>query len=74
MTLDPVTLAVIQNGLRQVASEMHLVHEKTLPRAWFPAPPWRSKALEPRRHARATERQDAKEAGLKRKGSESLVG
>ena len=29
MTLDPVTLAVIQNGLRQVASEMDLVHEKT---------------------------------------------
>jgi hypothetical protein len=27
-TLDPVTLAVIQNGLRQVASEMDLVHEK----------------------------------------------
>src|SRR6201998_638154 len=29
MTLDPLTLAVIQNGLRQVASEMDLVHEKT---------------------------------------------
>src|ERR1700737_4615637 len=29
MTLDPVTLTVIQNGLRQVASEMGLVHEKT---------------------------------------------
>src|ERR1700739_4226076 len=29
MTLDPVTLTVIQNGLRQVASEMYLVHEKT---------------------------------------------
>ena len=29
MPLDPVTLAVIQNGLRQVASEMDLVHEKT---------------------------------------------
>src|SRR5215510_823748 len=29
MTLDPVILAVIQNGLRQVASEMDLVHEKT---------------------------------------------
>jgi N-methylhydantoinase B len=29
MTLDPVTLAVIQNGLMQVASEMDLVHEKT---------------------------------------------
>ena len=29
MTLDPVTLAVIQNGLQQVASEMDLVHEKT---------------------------------------------
>ena len=29
MVLDPVTLAVIQNGLRQVASEMDLVHEKT---------------------------------------------
>ena len=29
MTLDPVTLAVIQNVLRQVASEMDLVHEKT---------------------------------------------
>jgi hypothetical protein len=29
MTLDPVTLAVIRNGLRQVASEMDLVHEKT---------------------------------------------
>src|SRR5215469_6796831 len=29
MTLDPVTLTVIQNGLRQVASEMDLVHEKT---------------------------------------------
>lgn len=27
--LDPVQLAVIQNGLRQVASEMDLVHEKT---------------------------------------------
>jgi len=29
MTLDPVTLAVIGNGLTQVASEMDLVHEKT---------------------------------------------
>ena len=29
MSLDPVTLAVIQNGLRQVATEMDLVHEKT---------------------------------------------
>jgi len=29
MMLDPVTLTVIQNGLRQVASEMDLVHEKT---------------------------------------------
>ena len=29
MILDPVTLSVIQNGLRQVASEMDLVHEKT---------------------------------------------
>ena len=29
MALDPVTLAVIQNGLRQIASEMDLVHEKT---------------------------------------------
>ena len=29
MTLDPVTLAVIQNGLSQVCSEMDLVHEKT---------------------------------------------
>jgi N-methylhydantoinase B len=29
MKLDPVALAVIQNGLRQVASEMDLVHEKT---------------------------------------------
>jgi N-methylhydantoinase B len=29
MKLDPVTLAVIQNGLRQIASEMDLVHEKT---------------------------------------------
>src|SRR5258705_362039 len=28
MTLDPVTLTVIQNGLRKVASEMDLVHEK----------------------------------------------
>jgi N-methylhydantoinase B len=27
--MDPVTLAVIQNGLKQVASEMDLVHEKT---------------------------------------------
>ena len=27
--LDPVTLAVIENGLRQVCSEMDLVHEKT---------------------------------------------
>lgn len=27
--IDPVTLAVIQNGLRQIASEMDLVHEKT---------------------------------------------
>ena len=27
MTLDPVTLAVIQNGLRQVASEMDLPRE-----------------------------------------------
>ena len=29
MTIDPVTLAVIENGLRQVCSEMDLVHEKT---------------------------------------------
>lgn len=29
MTIDPVTLAVIQNGLKQVATEMDLVHEKT---------------------------------------------
>jgi N-methylhydantoinase B len=29
MTLDPVTLAVIENGLRQICSEMDLVHEKT---------------------------------------------
>ncbi len=29
MSFDPVLLAVIQNGLRQVASEMDLVHEKT---------------------------------------------
>ena len=29
MSIDPVQLAVIQNGLRQVASEMDLVHEKT---------------------------------------------
>jgi N-methylhydantoinase B len=29
MALDPVTLAVIHNGLRQIASEMDLVHEKT---------------------------------------------
>lgn len=29
MSLDPVLLAVIQNGLRQVASEMDLVHVKT---------------------------------------------
>ena len=29
MELDPVTLAVIENGLRQVCSEMDLVHEKT---------------------------------------------
>ena len=29
MALNPVTLAVIQNGLRQIASEMDLVHEKT---------------------------------------------
>ncbi|MSO75786.1 MAG: hydantoinase B/oxoprolinase family protein [Alphaproteobacteria bacterium] len=29
MTLDPVQLAVIQNGLKQVATEMDLVHEKT---------------------------------------------
>ncbi len=29
MQLDPVTLAVIENGLRQVCSEMDLVHEKT---------------------------------------------
>ena len=29
MTFDPVLLAVIQNGLRQVATEMDLVHEKT---------------------------------------------
>ena len=29
MAIDPVTLAVIQNGLRQIASEMDLVHEKT---------------------------------------------
>ena len=30
MTLDPATLAVVQNGLRQVASEMDLVHELVL--------------------------------------------
>ena len=29
MPLDPVTLAVIENGLKQVCSEMDLVHEKT---------------------------------------------
>ena len=29
MSLDPVTLAVIENGLKQVCSEMDLVHEKT---------------------------------------------
>jgi N-methylhydantoinase B len=29
VTFDPVLLAVIQNGLRQVATEMDLVHEKT---------------------------------------------
>ena len=29
MTLDPVTLAVVENGLKQVCSEMDLVHEKT---------------------------------------------
>jgi N-methylhydantoinase B len=29
MNFDPVLLAVIQNGLRQVATEMDLVHEKT---------------------------------------------
>ncbi len=29
MSLDAIQLAVIQNGLRQVASEMDLVHEKT---------------------------------------------
>ena len=29
MVLDPVTLAVIENGLRQVCSEMGMVHEKT---------------------------------------------
>ena len=29
MTLDPVTLAVIENGLNQICSEMDLVHEKT---------------------------------------------
>ena len=29
MAIDPVTLAVIQNGLSQVCSEMDLVHEKT---------------------------------------------
>ena len=29
MAIDPVTLAVIENGLRQVCSEMDLVHEKT---------------------------------------------
>ena len=29
MTLDPVTLAVIDKGLQQVCSEMDLVHEKT---------------------------------------------
>src|SRR5438309_10530772 len=28
MALDPVTLAVIGNGLKQVASEMDLVHER----------------------------------------------
>ena len=29
MPIDPVTLAVIENGLKQVCSEMDLVHEKT---------------------------------------------
>ena len=29
MQIDPVTLIVIQNGLKQVCSEMDLVHEKT---------------------------------------------
>lgn len=29
MSLDPVTLAVIENGLKQVCSEMDLVHQKT---------------------------------------------
>src|SRR3954471_20017890 len=29
MTIGPIELAVIQNGLQQVASEMDLVHEKT---------------------------------------------
>ena len=29
MSLDPVTLAVIENGLNQICSEMDLVHEKT---------------------------------------------
>ena len=29
MALDPVTLAVIENGLNQICSEMDLVHEKT---------------------------------------------
>lgn len=29
MNIDPVTLIVIQNGLKQVCSEMDLVHEKT---------------------------------------------
>ncbi len=29
MSLDPVTLVVIQNGLRQIASEMDLVHQQT---------------------------------------------
>lgn len=29
MNIDPIQIAVIQNGLRQVASEMDLVHQKT---------------------------------------------
>lgn len=29
MTIDPVTLTVIEKGLQQVCSEMDLVHEKT---------------------------------------------
>ena len=37
MTIDPVTLTVIEKGLQQVCSEMDLVHEKTSfsPRSGF---------------------------------------